>query len=153
MEMQVLPATLTPDSLNIKREYSARADVLWKAWTEPARLKKWFCAPFVTILEAKVDLRVGGAWSIRLRGNKDGAPEVRLWGEYIEVATEKKLSFTWSHDAEDNPASDSVVTVEFESTSTGTNLSLTHEKLPDEKSRDGHLEGWSACLIALDGEG
>jgi hypothetical protein len=41
----------------------------------------------------------------------------------------------------------SIVTVEFFDCEGGTELRLTHEKLPNEASRDDHTQGWNSVLI------
>jgi hypothetical protein len=42
-----------------------------------------------------------------------------------------------------------LVTVELRTAGQGTELTLTHERLPDEGSRDRHEAGWKGCLTRL----
>jgi len=72
-------------------------------------------------------------------------------GEYRELRPGRKIVFTWQW--EDDEAWEnnvSVVTVELTDRDGGTELRLTHERLPNEASRDGHTRGWNSALDKLE---
>ena len=72
-------------------------------------------------------------------------------GEYRELQPDKKIVFTWQwEDDEDWEKHVSIVTVELEDAGGGTELRLTHEKLPNIESRDGHMLGWNSALDKLE---
>ena len=83
----------TPErELRISRIFDAPCDLVWKAWTEPERMKKWwgpetFTTPFITI-----DFRVGGKYLVCMRSpdNKD------FWstGSYLRIDPPRKLTMT-----------------------------------------------------------
>ena len=75
----------------ISRVFDAPRDLVWKAWTEPERLLKWWGPRDFEILSAKVDLRVGGIFLYHLR-SPDG---LEIWGKfaYREISPPKKLVY------------------------------------------------------------
>jgi uncharacterized protein YndB with AHSA1/START domain len=44
---------------------------------------------------------------------------------------------------------ETVVTIEFQTTRSGTRLVLTHDFLPSANSRTAHQMGWDGCLDSL----
>lgn len=74
-----------------------------------------------------------------------------VFGEYKELIPGKRVVFTWKWDDDDAWKDyDSVVSVDFSDRDSGTELKLTHEKLPSEASRDRHTEGWGSVLDRLE---
>jgi uncharacterized protein YndB with AHSA1/START domain len=72
-------------------------------------------------------------------------------GEYRELQPDRKVVFTWRWEDDENwDRHTSIVTVELEDRDAGTELRLTHERLPSEQSRDNHTQGWSGALDKLE---
>jgi len=61
------------------------------------------------------------------------------------VIPERKLVFTWDLPGE----RESLVTFLLEPTEGGTELTLRHEYLPDDATRESHEQGWSGLLDKL----
>ena len=131
--------------LQIKRTYEAPRERVFRAWTDPERLMKWFCPEGYENPGADVDLRVDGKYKIQMRKLPDGNP-FAVGGRYLEVTEPSRLVFTWQWEGNDLPTADTVVTVELEETNGITELTLTHERFPDEEMRDKHDKGWCSCL-------
>ena len=132
-------------SLEIKRLIRAPRDQDYAAWTDPAQLKEWFGPESVQTRNLIADVRVGGEfrWDLTDQEGK----EVTISGEYREVEPGKKIVFTWRLEGdEDWKNHSSTVTVEFFDREGGTEIRLTHEKLPNEASRDDHTQGWNSVL-------
>jgi uncharacterized protein YndB with AHSA1/START domain len=132
-------------SLEIKRFIRASRDRVFAAWTDPAQLKKWFGPESVKTRNLIADVRVGGQflWDFTDPEGK----EITISGEYREVEPGKKIVFTWRlEDDEDWRNHRSIVTVEFFDREGGSEIRLTHEKLPSEASRDDHTQGWNSVL-------
>src|SRR2546423_10649214 len=136
-------------SLEIRRLIKAPRDRVYAAWTDPAQLKQWYGPEGVQTRDLVADVRVGGKyrWDIT---NSEGE-EMTARGEYRELQPGRKIVFTWQWD-DDEVWQDhtSIVTVELSDAPGGTELRLTHEQLPNEKSRDGHTEGWNSALNKLE---
>ena len=132
-------------SLEIKRFIRASRDRVYAAWTDPAQLKKWFGPENVQTRNLIADVRVGGEfrWDLTDQEGK----EITISGEYREVEPGKKIVFTWRlEEDEDWKNHSSIVTVEFFDREGGTEIRLTHEKLPNETSRNDHTQGWNSVL-------
>jgi uncharacterized protein YndB with AHSA1/START domain len=133
-------------SLTIKRTLKAPAEKVFAAWTQPEALKRWFGpSDEMTIPVAQTDLRVGGRYRIIMRGTS--GEEHRVGGVYKEIVPNRKLVFSWAW--ESTPEVESLVTVEITPEDGGCVLTLTHERFPDETSRDRHRNGWTGSFERL----
>jgi uncharacterized protein YndB with AHSA1/START domain len=78
--------------LMLERIVDVPRDLVWKAWTTPEHLKKWFTpAPWTTI-DCKIDLRPGGIFSTVMRSPE--GEEFPNMGCYLEVVQNEKLVWT-----------------------------------------------------------
>jgi uncharacterized protein YndB with AHSA1/START domain len=138
-------------SLEVKRLIKAPRDRVYAAWTDPAQLKQWFGPEKVQTRDFIANTRVGGKFRWDLT-NPEGE-KMTCRGEYRELQPGKKIVFTWQwQDDETWENHISVVTVELSDADAdgGTELRLTHERLPNEASRDGHTGGWNSALDKLE---
>ena len=60
-------STETTSSLSITRVIQAERASVFRAWTEPEQLMRWSCPETVSVKNATVDLKVGGAYTITMR--------------------------------------------------------------------------------------
>ena len=135
-------------SLQLKRFIQSPPERVFAAWTTPGQIKHWFGPATCRVLDAQVDLRVGGTYRFRVFNEPHGEMSVR--GEYREVSAPAKLVFTWQW--EDDPDWEnvtSVVTVEFFGKDGGTEVQITHEGLPSAEHAGRHEHGWNGCLDKL----
>jgi uncharacterized protein YndB with AHSA1/START domain len=130
-------------SLQIRRTLEAPVASVYAAWTDPEEVNQWM-APSDDFgpTEATIDLRVGGRYSISMRG-PDGEVH-RVSGVYREVVPNRKLVYTWAWQS--TPERESLVTVEFHPAGQRTELVLTHTRFFDTEARDKHNHGWIGCL-------
>ena len=136
-------------SLEIKRLIKAPRDRVYAAWTDPAQLRQWFGPENVQTHDLIADARVGGKFRWEL-SNPEGE-KMTCRGEYRELQPGERIVFTWQwEDDEDWENRVSIVTVELDDAGAGTELRLTHEKLPNEESRNGHTRGWNSALDKLE---
>jgi uncharacterized protein YndB with AHSA1/START domain len=136
-------------SLEIKRFINAPRDRVYRAWTDPAQLKEWWGPEGVRTRKFEADARVGGKYRWDLL-SQDGE-EMSVLGEYRELIPGRRIVFTWQWDDDETWKNvNSVVTIELVDRDGGTELTLIHEKLPSEPSRDRHNEGWSSVLDRLE---
>jgi uncharacterized protein YndB with AHSA1/START domain len=63
----------------ITRVFDARRELVWKAWTDPERLMRWFGPKGFTMPSCKNDLRPGGVFHYCLR-SPDGR---EMWGKWV----------------------------------------------------------------------
>ena len=77
------------EQILITREFNAPKDLVWRAYTEPELIKRWWSGERGTVTSAEVDLRVGGAWRYVMVAN--GGFEVAFRGEYREINAPDRL--------------------------------------------------------------
>jgi len=78
--------------LVLERVVDVPRELVWRAWTEPEHLKKWFTpVPWQTV-DCEIDLRPGGIFRTVMR-SPEGQEYPNL-GCYLEVARNERLSWT-----------------------------------------------------------
>lgn len=79
--------------LVLDRVVPAPAGLLWRGWTEPDLLVRWFTpAPWETVA-CEIDLRPGGVFSTTMR-SPGGETQPPSTGCFLEVEPERRLTFT-----------------------------------------------------------
>jgi uncharacterized protein YndB with AHSA1/START domain len=71
------------EQILITREFDAPKELIWKAWTTPELVKRWWHACRGEMTVAEIDFRVGGTW--RFVSVTDDGFEVAFHGEYREI--------------------------------------------------------------------
>lgn len=131
--------------IQLKRKLAATPDEVYEAWTDPVSLGQWMVPIVGGRTEAKADARVGGRYSIEMRGLSSHHPQ---GGEYLRLERPRLIEFTWTADLAYPQGS--IVTVELKPIGRGeTELTLTHRLLPNEAAAEGHSRGWDSGLDSL----
>lgn len=134
-----------PDHVEIVRTIDAPREEVFRAWTEPEQLRRWWGPGEFRCPEAEVDLRPGGTYRLVMQPTA-GDPFV-LAGTYREVEPPVRLVYTWRW--ETGPAADgseSLVTVEFRDRGPSTELVLTHSDFPASHGPAPYQMGWEGGL-------
>jgi uncharacterized protein YndB with AHSA1/START domain len=134
----------TVNAVRIRRTIRADRQAVWDAWTQPEHMKKWACPAPGGVQSFSCDLRVGGAFELAMQVEDDA---YTAFGTYREIDEPKRLVYTWDWREEAHRVGETVVTVEFEEVEGGTEVVLLHDGFPAEEARQGHEEGWGACLM------
>jgi len=73
----------------ISRVLDAPREVVWKAFTEPERMKEWWGPKGFTVIHSKMDLRVGGTYHYGMKA-PNGSP---MWGKFVfrEIAAPERM--------------------------------------------------------------
>jgi uncharacterized protein YndB with AHSA1/START domain len=121
----------TDQQILITREFAAPKHLLYKAWTTPELVKRWWTGRRGHMTIAEIDLRVGGMW--RYVMNTDAGFEVAFHGEYREIVPNERIVMTDVYEAMPGPGA--LVTVTFTENDGRTVLSLLME-LPSKEARD-----------------
>ncbi len=78
--------------LSFSRIVDVPRSLIWRAWTEPERLKPWFCPLPWTTIACEIDLRPGGVFRTTMQ-----SPEGQTFpneGCYLAVVPNEKLVWT-----------------------------------------------------------
>lgn len=94
----LLDATKADRTLLLVREFDAPIDLVWKCWTEPEHLAKWFAPKPYTCPKCEIDLRPGGSIFLVMR-SPDGEDHAM---SSIIADVEPQKSLGWVFSAEDN---------------------------------------------------
>lgn len=134
--------------LFLTRTYPVAPEKVWRAWTEPEAIKRWW-GPGANdpVALAELDVRAGGRFRIVFGGAQGTDHEVQ--GVYREVVPNRKLVFTWTW-PRSTPERESIVTITFRAVQGGTELLFRHDQFIDETVRDGHKQGWSEAFVKLE---
>ena len=137
-----------PDaSLTLRRTIRAPRQRVFRLWTEPNELVKWFNAPGHGLANAEIDLRVGGKYRLGMRKLPDGEP-FYVSGEYRELDPPSRIAFTWSWEMPED-AKNTLVTIDLIEVPGGTEVRLTHALFANQKQVESHTVGWTAILDSL----
>jgi uncharacterized protein YndB with AHSA1/START domain len=80
------------DQILITREFDAPRHLVYKAYTTPELVRRWWHAKRGEMTVCDIDLRVGGKWRYVMVA--DGGMEVAFHGEYREIVPNERLVST-----------------------------------------------------------
>ncbi|HYB29737.1 MAG TPA: SRPBCC family protein [Solirubrobacteraceae bacterium] len=122
------------EQILITREFDAPRHLVFKAYTTPELVRRWFHANRGEMTLCEIDLRVGGTWRYVMTAH--GGFEVAFHGEYREIVPDERLVSTEVYEgAPDAPALD---TVTFAEAGGRTTLSILVQHSSRE-NRDAHI--------------
>ena len=98
------------------REFDAPRDLVFKAYTTPELVKRWWAGRRGNVTVAEIDLRVGGQWRYVMVA--EGGFEVAFHGEYHEIVPNEKLVNTEIFEGAPE-AGAAIVTCTFDDTGDG----------------------------------
>ena len=94
------------DQILITREFDAPKHLVYKAYTTPELVRRWWSGHRGSVTSADIDLRVGGRWRYVMITN--GGLEVAFHGEYRELVPDERLVTTEVYEGvpggDDDPA-------------------------------------------------
>ena len=124
----------TDEQILITREFDASKELVYKAWTTPELVKRWWSAKRGETTVADIDLRPGGKW--RSAMITDDGMEVAFHGEYHEVVPNERIVSTEVYEGvPDGESNATLNTVTFEEKDGRTVLTLLVDA-PSKEVRD-----------------
>ena len=130
----------------VSRRFAASAERVFDAWIDRAVAGRWLLTtPASETHEARLDARVGGAWTVT---DRRGGVDYTALGEYLEIDRPRRLVFTFAMPQFSEHVGK--VTVEIAPEGTGCTLSLTHEGVVP-ANRPPTEKGWSDMFDQLAG--
>jgi uncharacterized protein YndB with AHSA1/START domain len=124
----------TDTQILITREFGAPRHLVYKAWTTPELIKRWWSGDHGEVTIAEVDLRPGGTWRYVMTAN--GGFEVAFHGEYREIIPGERIVSTEIF--EGMPDAEAVVTTTFTEKDGRTTLAMLVQHATREH-RDVHI--------------
>jgi uncharacterized protein YndB with AHSA1/START domain len=125
----------TDTQIQITREFDAPKHLVYKAWTTPELIKRWWSGDRGEVTSVEVDLRVGGAWRYVMTAN--AGFEVAFHGEYKEIVPNERLVSTEVYEAVPDESALNTATFAEENGRTFLTLLVQHDR---QETRDMHID-------------
>lgn len=141
----------------IKRTFDAPRELVWRAWTDPEHLMRWWGPKGFTSPFCKVDLRVGGTYLFCMRSpeGKDfwstgiyrevTPPERLVWSDSFADEHGNRVPASYYEMGDDWPA-EFPVTVTLEADEGKTRLTLRQGGVPAGQMTELCEAGWNESL-------
>ena len=129
----------TDEQILITREFDAPKHLVYRAFTTPELVRRWWHANRGEVTVCEIDLRVGGSWRY-VMVTPDGV-EVGFHGEYREIVPNERIVSTEIFEGmpEGVPEEEAVNTATFSETGGRTTLSILVQH-SNKEFRDAHIE-------------
>jgi len=151
-------APVVHNTFVIERSFSKPPELVFRAFADPARKRRWFGESRTHEIEAfESDFRAGGAERQRYRF-REGTPfpgvELTNEGRFEEIVPNRRIVMTTAMDLGGRRISVSLLTFELIETNDGTDLVFTHQAVFFEGSGGPEMrqEGWRTLLDRLGAE-
>ncbi len=125
----------TDEQILITREFDAPRHLVYRAWTTPELVRRWWHAKRGEVTLCEIDLRVGGAWRFVMVA--DGGFEVGFHGEYREIVPDERIVSTEVY--EGMPDAEAVNTLTLTERDGRTTMTILVQHASKEH-RDAHVE-------------
>jgi uncharacterized protein YndB with AHSA1/START domain len=140
-----MKANVSVLTVEITRRFNAPPHAVWRAWTDPELLGRWWW-PERFHTEYALDVREGGSFQYRT-ADVPGMGVLDVSGTYRAVDPPRALEYTWRWEGQTEP--DTFVRLGFVDAAGNTELRLRHGGFADPQERDNHIIGWTDCLDRL----
>lgn len=133
----------------ITRTFAAPRPIVWKFWTDPARIIEWFGPTDFTIPPETVtiELEVGGAWNLAMQDAEGNRFPIR--GRIVEFVEEELLVVELDSDSDFGPMTNIQLRVQFHDHGDRTRITL-HQGPFTAELRDITAEGWELSFVKMD---
>jgi uncharacterized protein YndB with AHSA1/START domain len=127
----------TDEQILITREFDAPRHLVYRAWTTPELVRRWWSGHRGEVTIAEIDLRVGGAWRYVMIAT--GGQEVGFHGEFREIVPNERIVFTEIYEGPWPEGEPALNTATFTEVDGRTTLALLTQ-LSSRAERDAILE-------------
>jgi uncharacterized protein YndB with AHSA1/START domain len=141
--------------LTVTRIIKAPPAIVWKAWSTPEHLAKWWIPAPIECQVVKLDLRPGGGFETRMRED-EGEFQPHVQACFLEVVPEVRLVWTtvltegWQP-VEPWLALTAIITFEAQEGGTRYSARVLHRNAADSRKHEelGFHEGWGTAIDQL----
>ena len=131
--------------LVMTRIIDAPRSLVFKAWTQPEHLARWWGPRGFTHIGCQMDVRVGGAYRFGMR-SPEGTEHWKR-GVYREITQPERIVFTFAWEKPDGSLGQELLTtVTLDEQGAKTRLTLRQTGFDTTEWRDDHGRGWTSTL-------
>lgn len=151
-QTQSAPAPVAERAVTLTRVFDAPRDLVWRMWTDPAHMARWWGPHGFTNPVCEMDVRRGGTLRIDMRA-PDGAV-YPMTGTFVEVVPRERLVFiAFAQDSDGTTALECPTTVTFADADGKTRVTVHAHAVGLTAAAPGMLAGmdagWSQSLDKL----
>jgi uncharacterized protein YndB with AHSA1/START domain len=136
--------------IKVEKIFPVSKEQLYKAWTSPDALKKWWHPLNNELDNVEQDLKINGKLVYHFKNaNPDFA--IKIDGEYLEVKENEKLVYTWNWHLSNKAIHEGKfkLSIEFIKDEVGCKLIVLQENLLEEEFIFPHELGWNKTMEDL----
>lgn len=131
--------------LVVTRLIDAPRDLVFRAWTDPVHVARWWGPQGFTTTFCDMDIRPGGAFRFCMR-SPEGTDHWKR-GVYQEIVAPERIVFTFAwEDLTGQPGHELLTTITFAEHGTKTLLTLHQAVFETSEGCEDHRGGWTSCL-------
>lgn len=131
--------------LVVTRVIAAPRRLVFKAWTQPEHVARWWGPQGFTTIHCEMDIRVGGTYRFGMRSPQ--GTEHWKHGVYREIVEPERIVFTFAWESADGQLGHELLTtVTFAEQGAKTKLTLHQGVFETTDRRDDHVTGWTSCF-------
>ncbi|QND52425.1 SRPBCC domain-containing protein [Phyllobacterium sp. 628] len=135
--------------LTITRIVDAPIGLVFKAWSQPEHIVRWWGPKDFTCPSCEMDFRTGGAYRNSIR-SPDGE-DAWMVGLYQEIIEPSRIAFTFAwEDTDGQCGPQSLVTLTLNEEGNRTKLVFHQAAFATVEDRDSHQNGWTECMERLE---
>jgi uncharacterized protein YndB with AHSA1/START domain len=123
------------EQILIAREFDAPRHLVYRAWTTPELVGRWWSGQRGEVTSIEIDLRVGGTWRYEMVAH--GGLQVAFHGEYREIVPDERIVSTEVY--EGMPDATALDTVTFADAGEGRTLLTILVEHASKEHRDAHI--------------
>jgi uncharacterized protein YndB with AHSA1/START domain len=137
--------TVSDRDLVITRVIDAPRPLVFRAWTDPDQIARWWGPKGFVTVDHDMDVRPGGTYRFTMRSPE--GTDHRKRGVYREIVEPERIVFTFAWvEPDGQPGHETLITVTLKEEGTKTKLTLHQGVFDTVGWRDDHQVGWSSCL-------
>jgi uncharacterized protein YndB with AHSA1/START domain len=138
------------DQILITRAFDAPRHLVYRAWTTPELVKRWWAGNRGEVTLVEIDLRIGGRWRYVMTAH--GEFEVAFHGEYRELVEHERIVSTEVYEAAPDAEAINTMTLTEQDGRTTMSILVQHQS---KANRDMHIDagmegGMNESLDALE---
>ncbi len=135
-------------AVEISRVFDAPPSLVFKAFSKPEHLARWWGPKDFTTSVEKLEFREGGSYRFTIHG-LDGRHH-GMSGVFREIVEPDAIVMTFAWDDENGePGEETLITIRISPEGAKTRLVFRHAPFANAKTRDEHHGGWSEVLDKL----